>query len=64
MTEDDEPASPCTKVCSIDSRTGFCLGCWRTGEEIAAWPRLDAAGKHGLLARLATRRGLTAPERM
>lgn len=64
MTEDDEPASPCNKVCSIDSRSGFCRGCWRTGEEIAAWPRLDAAGKHGLLARLAARRAQTVAGRM
>lgn len=55
MTE-DLPPSPCNKVCSIDRRTGWCLGCWRTGTEIGAWPSLDAAGRHALLAELARRR--------
>ncbi|MFN4312092.1 MAG: DUF1289 domain-containing protein [Ferrovibrio sp.] len=50
------PPSPCTKVCSIDRHTGWCLGCFRTGEEIGAWPMLDAAGKWALLERLAERR--------
>lgn len=49
-------ASPCNKVCSIDRRTGFCLGCWRTGAEIGAWPGLDDAARRALLAELARRR--------
>ncbi|MFN4276524.1 MAG: DUF1289 domain-containing protein [Ferrovibrio sp.] len=53
---DDPPPSPCNKVCSIDRRSGWCLGCFRTGEEIGVWPTLDAAGKHALLERLAERR--------
>lgn len=28
--------SPCTGVCSLDAR-GRCEGCYRTGDEIAAW---------------------------
>ena len=50
------PASPCNKVCSIDRRTGWCLGCWRSAAEIGAWPALDEAGKRSLLAELARRR--------
>ena len=49
-------ASPCNKVCSIDRRTGWCLGCWRSAAEIGAWPSLDEAGKRNLLAELARRR--------
>ena len=30
--------SPCILVCVLDQATGWCLGCGRTGEEIAAWP--------------------------
>lgn len=53
---DEHPPSPCTKVCRIDTGTGFCLGCWRTGEEIAAWPVLGAAEKRDMLRRLTARR--------
>lgn len=35
--EDDIVESPCILVCSIDMKTGFCFGCGRTGDEIAAW---------------------------
>ena len=52
---DDSPPSPCNKVCSIDRRTGRCLGCWRTGEEIGAWPTMSAQAKRDLLAELAKR---------
>lgn len=34
-------ASPCVGVCSIDRETRFCLGCWRSMEEIAHWSRYD-----------------------
>ncbi|QKV17635.1 DUF1289 domain-containing protein [Oricola thermophila] len=29
--------SPCILVCSIDQKTGYCFGCGRTRDEIAAW---------------------------
>lgn len=29
--------SPCIKLCTLDPATGFCLGCGRTGAEIAGW---------------------------
>lgn len=51
----DGPPSPCTKICSIDRRTGWCLGCWRTGEEIGAWPAMSPQAKQALLAELPPR---------
>ncbi|WP_300454826.1 DUF1289 domain-containing protein [Accumulibacter sp.] len=30
-------ASPCINICRMDDDTGFCRGCFRTIEEIAAW---------------------------
>jgi len=33
--------TPCTKICTLDSRTGLCLGCGRTLDEIAAWSRMS-----------------------
>lgn len=29
--------SPCVGLCKLDDTTGFCLGCARTGDEIAEW---------------------------
>lgn len=49
------PPSPCNKVCSIDRRTGWCLGCFRTGEEIGAWPAMTLQAKRDLLALLPAR---------
>jgi predicted Fe-S protein YdhL (DUF1289 family) len=37
--------SPCTSVCRIDPRTGWCEGCARTLDEIAAWGTLPDAAK-------------------
>lgn len=53
--------SPCTNVCTLDPATGWCLGCRRTIDEIAAWSRLDDAGKRAVWARLAERAAASAP---
>ena len=47
---DDAPdvPSPCTSVCRMDSRSGFCEGCLRTLPEIAGWSRMDAAARRGV----------------
>ena len=39
----DEVQSPCVSVCVIDPARGYCLGCYRTLDEIAAWIKLDSA---------------------
>ena len=52
---EDEVASPCVRVCLIHKPTGYCLGCLRTLDEIAAWGMLTPAEKRALLARLPPR---------
>lgn len=42
------PLSPCTGVCRLDSR-GLCMGCLRTGDEIARWTRMSDAEKIRLM---------------
>jgi predicted Fe-S protein YdhL (DUF1289 family) len=37
--------SPCVGVCTLDPVMGWCLGCGRTGDEIASWIGLDDAGR-------------------
>jgi len=51
------PDSPCTGVCRLDPRTGWCEGCRRTLEEIADWPMLNNGEKRAVLARLPGRGG-------
>jgi predicted Fe-S protein YdhL (DUF1289 family) len=48
--------SPCINVCRMDEATGWCEGCLRTIDEIAAWGSLDDAAKRAVRAELRTRR--------
>jgi predicted Fe-S protein YdhL (DUF1289 family) len=48
--------SPCVLVCTLDTKTGWCLGCGRTGEEIAGWTRVTDGERRMVLSQL--------PERM
>jgi predicted Fe-S protein YdhL (DUF1289 family) len=47
--------SPCNKVCAIDAVTGWCLGCGRTLDEIAAWSTAGEATRRAIIERLAAR---------
>ena len=38
-------ASPCLNICRMHEPTGWCEGCGRTLDEIAAWSRLDDDAK-------------------
>jgi uncharacterized protein len=35
--------SPCIKICTLDARSGLCLGCGRTIDEIARWTAMSDA---------------------
>ena len=48
----DYVPSPCVRVCRIDPRRGWCIGCRRTLEEITLWGSLDPDGRRAILARL------------
>lgn len=32
--------TPCIQICVVDTVSGYCIGCGRTGDEIAAWIRM------------------------
>jgi uncharacterized protein len=60
----DEVASPCINICTLDPAGRYCVGCYRTLDEIAAWSRLDAAAKRAVIAVLPARRTkLPSPQR-
>jgi predicted Fe-S protein YdhL (DUF1289 family) len=48
--------SPCIDVCTIDGATRLCVGCYRTLDEIAAWPRFSQEERAAVMASLAQRR--------
>jgi predicted Fe-S protein YdhL (DUF1289 family) len=48
-------ASPCVAVCRLDPRSGLCVGCGRSIDEIAGWPDLDEAARRRILDRLRRR---------
>ncbi len=51
----EEPESPCVRICQIHPREKICIGCLRTGAEIAAWSRLSPEERSEILAALPER---------
>ena len=51
----EEPESPCVQVCVIHPGAGICIGCHRTGEEIAAWGRLSPEARRAVMEDLPNR---------
>ena len=47
--------SPCIGVCRLDEDTGYCLGCGRTGAEIAEWGGADDLRKAAIWQMLPAR---------
>ncbi|RKP49575.1 DUF1289 domain-containing protein [Pararobbsia silviterrae] len=41
--------SPCIDVCSFDGKTGLCIGCLRTREEIRDWKKMTDFQRHQVL---------------
>jgi uncharacterized protein len=57
---DGRVASPCISVCRIDEATGWCAGCLRTLDEIAAWGSLDDDDRRAVWTEIARRASLLA----
>jgi predicted Fe-S protein YdhL (DUF1289 family) len=47
--------SPCVSICRMDMDTGYCEGCRRTLDEIAAWGRMADADKRAVWIGIAKR---------
>lgn len=62
MSDPNAPIeTPCIQVCTIDRKTGFCLGCYRSREEIALWSRLTPAERRTIMAGLKARAPAVGP---
>lgn len=66
VEEGSHVPSPCQSVCVMHSVTGWCEGCLRSLDEIAAWGRMDNPTRRAVWAllpeRLAQRIALEAAE--
>ncbi|MEM9735462.1 MAG: DUF1289 domain-containing protein [Pseudomonadota bacterium] len=51
----DEIESPCVKICVLHHEARICVGCYRTGEEIARWSRLTPEERRAVMAELPAR---------
>jgi predicted Fe-S protein YdhL (DUF1289 family) len=51
--------TPCVKVCTLDARSGLCLGCGRTIAEIERWARMSTQERARIMTELPVR--LAAP---
>lgn len=55
--------TPCVKICTIDRRSGLCVGCLRTLGEIAGWSGFAPDERDRIMAELENRREiLTNPK--
>jgi predicted Fe-S protein YdhL (DUF1289 family) len=52
----DEVPSPCVSICVVDPAGGYCLGCYRTLDEIAAWINLGSDARLAVWDAIAERR--------
>ncbi len=59
----DEPESPCKGLCILHSEEKICIGCLRSGDEIAAWGSMSDAARRALLAELPGRKDRIKPRR-
>ncbi len=48
----EEVVSPCVGVCAMNEDTGFCLGCYRTIDEIQGWWDMSASKRNQVMLEL------------
>ena len=54
--------TPCVNICLLDDKSGFCVGCGRTGDEIARWVDMTPEQRRDIMNKLPER--LERMERM
>lgn len=54
--------SPCIDICKIDGKTGFCIGCLRTRDEIREWKNMTDHRRHQVINDASRRKAKVKPE--
>lgn len=47
--------TPCVNICMLDGASGLCIGCGRSGAEIAGWVDMSPAERRAIMAELPER---------
>tara|TARA_Y100000590_G_scaffold139030_1_gene159258 strand:+ start:699 stop:899 length:201 start_codon:yes stop_codon:yes gene_type:complete len=50
--------SPCNDICQVDPKSGLCVGCGRTNDEIANWSIYTDEQKKSILRELKLRNNI------
>lgn len=53
-----EISTPCINICRMDDDNRYCIGCFRTLEEIKQWATLSETERQTIMAQLDTRSGV------
>lgn len=48
----DEIESPCIRICVIHPAEKICIGCYRTGDEIARWSHMAPEDRRAIMSAL------------
>lgn len=48
--------SPCVSICQLDDNDKFCIGCYRTPDEIEQWSSLSSSEKLIILSAIEARK--------
>ena len=51
----EEVESPCVKLCIIHTKSGLCMGCYRSGLEISKWSIMTATERQIIMQELHSR---------
>lgn len=60
MPENDMLPSPCVSVCTMSPDQGWCLGCFRSIDEIAGWASLTPSRQREIWLAVEQRMAVTA----
>lgn len=47
--------TPCVNICLLDDKSGLCVGCGRSGDEIARWVNMSPEQRRAIMNRLPER---------
>lgn len=53
-----EIETPCINICRMDAENRYCIGCFRTLEEIKGWSQMTDAERAAIMAQLESRTGV------
>lgn len=53
-----EVSSPCINICRMDEQNRYCVGCFRSLEEIKRWSTMSEDERLAVMAQLESRTGV------